>query len=96
MSDVYQIAEFVRRQRGGAAVVMGRLSPRTRNAQVDLYQNGDVDFLIATDAIGGVNLDLGHVALAADMNLMAAICKIIASRNGANCRACWPRQAPLV
>ena len=43
-SDVYKIAEFVRRQRGGAAVVMGRLSPRTRNAQVDLYQNGDVDF----------------------------------------------------
>ena len=67
-SDVYQIAEFVRRQRGGAAVVMGRLSPRTRNAQVDLYQNGDVDFLIATDAIGmGLNLDLGHVALAADI-----------------------------
>ena len=63
-----QIAEFVRRQRGGAAVVMGRLSPRTRNAQVDLYQNGDVDFLIATDAIGmGLNLDLGHVALAADI-----------------------------
>ena len=68
MSDVYQIAEFVRRQRGGAALVMGRLSPRTRNAQVDLYQNGDVDFLIATDAIGmGLNLDLGHVALAADI-----------------------------
>ncbi len=67
-SDVYQIAEFVRRQLGGAAVVMGRLSPRTRNAQVDLYQNGDVDFLIATDAIGmGLNLDLGHVALAADI-----------------------------
>ena len=67
-SDVYQIAEFVRRQRGGAAVVMGRLSPRTRNSQVDLYQNGDVDFLIATDAIGmGLNLDLGHVALAADI-----------------------------
>ena len=67
-SDVYQIAEFVRRLRGGTAVVMGRLSPRTRNAQVDLYQNGDVDFLIATDAIGmGLNLDLGHVALAADI-----------------------------
>ena len=67
-SDVYQIAEFVRRQRGGAAVVMGRLSPRTRNAQVELYQNGDVDFLIATDAIGmGLNLDLGHVALSADV-----------------------------
>ena len=68
VSDVYQIAELVRRQRGGAAVVMGRLSPRTRNAQVELYQNGDVDFLIATDAIGmGLNLDLGHVALAADV-----------------------------
>lgn len=68
VADVYQIAEFVRRQRGGAAVVMGRLSPRTRNAQVELYQNGDVDFLVATDAIGmGLNLDLNHVALAADM-----------------------------
>ena len=67
-ADVYQIAEFVKRQRGGTAVVMGRLSPRTRNAQVELYQNGDVDFLIATDAIGmGLNLDLGHVALSADM-----------------------------
>ncbi len=68
VTDVYQIADLVRRQRGGAAVVMGRLSPRTRNAQVELYQNGDVDFLIATDAIGmGLNLDLSHVALAADV-----------------------------
>ena len=67
-ADVYQIAEFIKHQRGGAAVVMGRLSPQTRNAQVDLYQNGDVDFLIATDAIGmGLNLDLGHVALSADI-----------------------------
>ena len=67
-ADVYQIAELVRRQRGGAAVVMGRLSPRTRNAQVELYQNGDVDFLIATDAIGmGLNLDVAHVALSADI-----------------------------
>jgi len=67
-ADVYQLAELVRRQRGGAAVVMGRLSPRTRNAQVELYQNGDVDFLIATDAIGmGLNLDLTHVALSADV-----------------------------
>ena len=58
----------MRRQRGGAAVVMGRLSPRTRNAQVELYQNGDVDFLVATDAIGmGLNLDLNHVALASDI-----------------------------
>ncbi|MEC7852368.1 MAG: helicase-related protein [Pseudomonadota bacterium] len=68
VAEIYQIAELVRRQRGGAAVVMGRLSPRTRNAQVELYQNGDVDFLVATDAIGmGLNLDLGHVALASDM-----------------------------
>lgn len=61
--DVYAIAELIRRQRGGAAVVMGALSPRTRNAQVELYQNGDVDFLVATDAIGmGLNLDITHVA----------------------------------
>ncbi|HJZ43977.1 MAG TPA: helicase-related protein, partial [Hyphomicrobiaceae bacterium] len=62
-SEVYAIAELVRRQRGGAAVVLGALSPRTRNAQVALYQNGDVDFLVATDAIGmGLNLDVDHVA----------------------------------
>ena len=68
VADVYQIADLVRRQRGGAAVVMGRLSPRTRNAQVELYQNGDVDFLIATDAIGmGLNLDISHVALSSDI-----------------------------
>ena len=64
-NDVYAIAELVRRQRGGAAVVLGALSPRTRNAQVSLYQNGDVEFLVATDAIGmGLNLDLDHVAFA--------------------------------
>jgi len=64
--DVYSIAELVRRQRGGAAVVMGALSPRTRNAQVELYQSGEVDFLIATDAIGmGLNMDVDHVAFAA-------------------------------
>ncbi len=63
--EVYAIAELVRRQRGGAAVVLGALSPRTRNAQVELYQNGDVDFLVATDAIGmGLNLDVDHVAFA--------------------------------
>jgi len=63
--EVYSIAELVRRQRGGTAVVMGALSPRTRNAQVELYQAGDVDFLIATDAIGmGLNLDVDHVAFA--------------------------------
>jgi ATP-dependent RNA helicase SUPV3L1/SUV3 len=66
-AEVYRLAELLRRQRGGAAVVMGALSPRTRNAQVELYQNGDVDFLIATDAIGmGLNMDIGHVALADD------------------------------
>ena len=65
--QVYAIAELIRRERGGAAVVMGALSPRTRNAQVDLYQNGDVDFLVATDAIGmGLNLDIHHVAFADD------------------------------
>lgn len=63
--EVYAIAELIRRQRGGAAVVLGALSPRTRNAQVALYQSGDVDFLVATDAIGmGLNLDLDHVAFA--------------------------------
>jgi len=65
--EVYAIAELIRRQRGGAAVVMGALSPRTRNAQVDLYQSGDVDYLVATDAIGmGLNLDVDHVAFASD------------------------------
>jgi ATP-dependent RNA helicase SUPV3L1/SUV3 len=65
--DVYAIAEVIRRQKGGAAVVLGGLSPRTRNAQVDLYQNGEVDYLVATDAIGmGLNLDVDHVAFAAD------------------------------
>jgi len=64
-NDVYAIAELIRRQRGGAAVVLGALSPRTRNAQVALYQNGDVDFIVATDAIGmGLNLDVDHVAFA--------------------------------
>ena len=62
---VYGIAELIRRQRGGAAVVMGSLSPRTRNAQVALYQSGEVDFLVATDAIGmGLNMDVDHVAFA--------------------------------
>lgn len=65
--EVYAIAELIRRQRGGAAVVLGSLSPRTRNAQVELYQSGDVDFLVATDAIGmGLNLDVNHVAFAQD------------------------------
>ena len=63
--EVYAIAELIRRQRGGAAVVLGALSPRTRNAQVEIYQSGDVDYLVATDAIGmGLNLDVDHVAFA--------------------------------
>lgn len=63
VDNVYAIAELIRRQKGGCAVVMGALSPRTRNAQVALYQNGDVDYLVATDAIGmGLNLDIRHVA----------------------------------
>ncbi len=60
--DVYAIAELVRRQKGGAAIVMGSLSPKTRNAQVSLYQSGDVDYLVATDAIGmGINMDLDNI-----------------------------------
>jgi ATP-dependent RNA helicase SUPV3L1/SUV3 len=66
VDNVYAIAELLRRQKGGAAVVLGALSPRTRNAQVALYQNGDVDYLVATDAIGmGLNLDIDHVAFSA-------------------------------
>jgi ATP-dependent RNA helicase SUPV3L1/SUV3 len=72
--EVYAIAELIRRQRGGAAVVLGALSPRTRNAQVAMFQNGDVDFLVATDAIGmGLNLDLDHVAFAADRKFDGAM-----------------------
>ncbi len=60
--EVYAIAELIRRQKGGAAIVMGSLSPKTRNAQVNLYQSSDVDYLVATDAIGmGINMDLDHV-----------------------------------
>lgn len=63
--EVYAVAEMIRRQRGGAAVVMGALSPRTRNAQVAMFQAGEVDYLVATDAIGmGLNLDVSHVAFA--------------------------------
>ncbi|MEE8202332.1 MAG: helicase-related protein, partial [Alphaproteobacteria bacterium] len=64
-AEVYAVAEFLRRQRGGAAVVLGALSPRTRNAQVALYQAGEVDYMVATDAIGmGLNMDVNHVAFA--------------------------------
>ena len=60
--EVYAIAELIRRQKGGAAIVMGSLSPKTRNSQVELYQSGDVDYLVATDAIGmGINMDLENV-----------------------------------
>jgi ATP-dependent RNA helicase SUPV3L1/SUV3 len=66
IDDVYAIADLVRRQRGGTAVVLGALSPRTRNAQVEMYQSGEVDFMVATDAIGmGLNMDIRHAALAA-------------------------------
>ncbi|ARJ64945.1 disulfide oxidoreductase [Magnetospirillum sp. ME-1] len=64
-AEVYSMAEFVRRSRGGAAVVLGALSPRTRNAQVGMYQAGEVDYIVATDAIGmGLNMDVDHVAFA--------------------------------
>ena len=64
-AEVYALAEMLRRQKGGAAVVMGSLSPRTRNAQVAMYQSGEVDYLVATDAIGmGLNMDITHVAFA--------------------------------
>ncbi|MEP4194088.1 MAG: helicase-related protein [Aliishimia sp.] len=66
VDNVYALAELLRRQKGGAAVVMGALSPRTRNAQVEMYQAGEVDYLVATDAIGmGLNLDVNHVAFSA-------------------------------
>ena len=66
INEVYRIAEFIRLHRGGTAIVLGALSPRTRNAQVDMYQKGEVDYLVATDAIGmGLNMDIDHVALAA-------------------------------
>lgn len=93
--EVYAIAELIRRQRGGAAVVLGALSPRTRNAQVDLYQAGDVDYLVATDAIGmGLNLDVDHVAFASDRkfdgyqfrNLNASEMAQIAGRAGRHSR----------
>ncbi|MCK1395622.1 helicase-related protein [Bradyrhizobium sp. 1] len=65
--EVYAIAELIKRQHGGAAVVLGSLSPRTRNAQVEMFQNGEVDYLVATDAVGmGLNLDVDHVAFASD------------------------------
>ena len=62
IEEVYALAELVRRQKGGSAVVMGSLSPKTRNSQVELYQSGDVDYLVATDAIGmGLNMDINEI-----------------------------------
>ena len=64
-NNVYAMAELMRRQKGGAAIVMGALSPRTRNAQVEMYQSGEVEHLVATDAIGmGLNMDIEHVSFA--------------------------------
>ena len=66
--EVIRLAELIRAQRGGTAIVMGALSPRARNAQVEMYQSGDVDYMVATDAIGmGLNMDINHIALAGDI-----------------------------
>ena len=74
--EVYSIAELIRRQRGGAAIVLGALSPCTRNAQVGLYQSGEVEYLVATDAIGmGLNLDVDHVAFAQDRKFDGRQCR---------------------
>jgi len=82
VESVYAIAEVIRRTKGGCAVVMGALSPRTRNAQVALYQNGEVDYLVATDAIGmGLNLDISHIAFAATSKF-----------DGRRMRALWPQE----
>ena len=86
--EVYAIAELIRRQRGGAAVVLGALSPRTRNAQVELYQSGDVDYLVATDAVGmGLNLDVDHVAFASDKNSTASASESFIPPSSARSRA---------
>ncbi len=77
--DVYAIAELVRRQRGGAALVMGALSPRTRNAQVALFQNGEVDYLVATDAIGmGLNMDINHVCFTGTQKFDGRLHRVLA------------------
>ena len=70
VEEVYAIAELVRRQKGGAAVIMGSLSPKTRNSQVEIYQSGDVDYLVATDAIGmGLNMDIEQISFSNLKNL---------------------------
>ena len=93
--EVYAIAELIRRQRGGAAVVLGSLSPRTRNAQVELYQSGEVDYLVATDAVGmGLNLDVDHVAFASDRKFDGyQFRKAQPVGTGADCRPRRPRHA---
>ncbi|MGZ8410201.1 MAG: helicase-related protein [Hyphomicrobium sp.] len=79
-ADVYAIAELIRRQRGGAAVVLGALSPRTRNAQVAMYQAGEVDYLVATDAIGmGLNMDINHVAFAGNRKFDGRVVRELAA-----------------
>jgi len=80
--QVYEVAEAMRAHRGGCAVVLGALSPRTRNAQVELYQSGEIDFMVATDAIGmGLNMDLDHVAFSA-----------AAKFDGHRTRRLWPAE----
>ena len=82
VENVYAIAELIRRTKGGCAVVMGALSPRTRNAQVEMYQNGDVDYLVATDAIGmGLNLDIKHIAFSSTVKF-----------DGRRMRALYPQE----
>ena len=94
-AEVYAIAELIRRRRGGCAVVMGRLSPRTRNAQVALYQDKEVDFLVATDAIGmGLNMDVDHVAFAAPRQVRRpSSAPAHGRRDRADCRSRRPRYA---
>ncbi len=85
-TEVYRIAEFIRQHRGGTAVVLGALSPRTRNAQVELFEKGEVDYLVATDAIGmGLNLDIAHVAFARDSKF-----------DGRNGRRLWPEEVAQI
>ena len=87
-AEVYALAELLRRQKGGAAVVLGALSPRTRNAQVALYQAGEVDHLVATDAIGmGLNMDVAHVAF-------AGLCEVRRHASTAGCAQPRWRRSP--
>ena len=91
IADVFSIAELVRRQRGGTAVVLGALSPRARNAQVGMFQAGEVDYLVATDAIGmGLNMDLDHVAFARTGKFDGrGLRRLTAGRDRSDRRARW-------